>query len=865
MPKKQLKRIKNLQVGSLKREISNLIKTGLFPKIIVQGKRGIINRLTIPSLILTFFLAILVSGSATSVAYADNSLITLFGTVTDEKGIPIPNSTVTVFISSDSSFIANTLTDIGGNYELNVPADPLYTFFVDGKQGGDPSPCRYIPIYGETRSLLKTEDAQINFRLKAGANLVIQAYDNNGIMLRNNELPRIANNSLYATDLNEIPNYAVLNIDGIQENPSQQVNRDTSTPAFVVLPEASYEIKILWEIPGLGKSILTADNGGQGYSVGKQGGQLVLNFNYEAAKSNLINFQRDYEELKSEMYQFSDSVADSLLSGQDHLAAAEKHLTQATPDMKNAVTELNLVLKATISAHEQLFLDKANADIERYRKGEVTIKAVDAAGKPLDGCDLSFKQSSHDFDFAVASSSHDSNQQYTELLKQAGINTKYVYFSYGEVQPEPGKFDWSGPDNQVDLQLKQGFKLIGDLGWFFYRANWGSPSACPTYLDNMSFDQIKENVFSYTYAVAERYTGKINIWESISEPCMFNQFNWTWNQKFEIYNVTASAIKKANPEATILSWNPSLSYQLQSYYKPEDINLDEPAPGLPWESVSDGLPYQEFIRLAMDYGVPIDLIGLHLENSGVNAYTQPMNYNVALDLVSISNMIDQYSSYGKPIFYRENQAPSTQVEGGNWWHGTWNEQTQAEYVKSFYTLAFGKPLMYGAGWSTGFADDDSYAAGAINGGLLNSDLTPKQAYYTLQELISSWTTSASGKTDQSGEFKLRGFAGDYAVSLKTVDGQTMDYTIHINEQKSAAFTITVPAATKTTSSITPKTETSSQIPSTTANQQPATEPENQISDSKNSILLILIVPAVLVVGFSILFFTKRKITDCVKK
>jgi endo-1,4-beta-xylanase len=611
-------------------------------------------------------------------------------------------------------------------------------------------------------------------------------------------------------------------------------------------------------VPEFGKIILSADNEGKGYSVDAQGGELVLNFNYEAAKSHVSALQKDYNDFKNQGYDISSPVTEGLNSGQEHLKNADKYLFETEPpDMKSAVAELDLSLKDTLLAHEQLYLDRANADIEKYRKGEATIKVIDTVGKLLSDCDIAFEQTSHDFDFAVASSSHDCDEQYTELLKQAGINTKYVYFSYGEVQPEAGKFDWSGPDNQVELQLKNGFKLIGDLGWFFYRAYWGSALACPTYLDSMSFDQIKESVSSYGYAVAERYKGKINIWESISEPCMFNQFKWTWNQKFEIYRVVALAIKEANPEATILSWNPSLSYQLQSYYRPEDVNLDEPAPGIPWESVSEGLPYQEFIRLATDYGVPIDLIGLHLENSGVNAYTQPMNFNVALDLVSISNMIDQYSSYGKPIFYRENQAPSTQVDGGNWWHHTWDEQTQAEYVKNFYTIAFGKPLMYGAGWSTGFVDDDSYTAGAISGGILNSDLTPKQAYYTLKELISSWTTSGGGKTDQNGEFKLRGFAGDYTISIQTSDGRVVDSTIHINEQKSREFTITVPAATKTTPTIASKTETSSQTFSTPANPQPTTAPKTQTSDSKSSILLILIIPAVLVVGFSILFFTRK--------
>jgi len=159
-----------------------------------------------------------------------------------------------------------------------------------------------------------------------------------------------------------------------------------------------------------------------------------------------------------------------------------------------------------------------------------------------------------------------------------------------------------------------------------------------------------------------------------------------------------------------------------------------------------------------------------------------------LDLVSISSILDQYSSFGKPIYVRELSAPSSQVPDTSWWHRPWDEETQAEYLSKFYTIAFSKPLVQEIGWSWGIVDGNTFLT---DGGLFHSDLTPKLSYHALKDLLASWTTDGKGRGDGNGEFEFRGFAGEYALTVRCDDGEVADAKIHLREGEDNSFSIVV--------------------------------------------------------------------------
>lgn len=801
--------------------------------------------IAIARIIAAVMIAVLLLSRTAGIASAEQS-IRIFGYIATDADAAIKNSRVSVsYRDQNGTFSKNTQTDENGYYESIVPYRTSYDFFIEGRDYGDPYLFNYIPVK-KTVFVSQPIDVRVDFKLRPAANLIIHTYDSGGVLISNKDFEVITNGEAYATGPDNLPHYAVY-------YPIQ------GTPAFVVLPQISYVIHFLWEVPEFGKIMLSADNEGNGYSVENKGGQLTLNLNYEAAKSKVAILKRDYDLLKSEGLVISSTVAEGLKQSQEHLKMAESYILQSpSTDMRAVVQESNLSLKYSLFAHEQLYLDKAKADIEKYRKGNVNIKMVDKEGKPLIGYALSFKQTRSDFIFSATPYS----ASYSKLLKEAGINTTTSYFKYGDVEPELGQFNWKGTDGQVDVQLRGSFASIGNLGWFFFRGWEGKPDIYfPGYLNSMSFEEVKKAVYNHVYAIASRYKDKVDVWDAIYEACpaWSNELKWTWSQRFEILKTVTSAIRTANPQSKILlkdEASPYNHYMSWSVYEPIDLNAR-----------ADWVSLPEFITVANSQQIPIDIVGLAFPTGDVQVYQSGSpNIQPALDLVSVSSLLDQYAKFNKPIMLIDYHAPSTQIGGGTWWHRPWDEQTQSEYATGFYTIVFSNPLAKGIDWGAGVTDDVSGKWGGLTSGLLHADLTPKPVYFALKTLINSWTTSGTGKTNEKGGFELRGFGGDYEVNLETATGQSFKRLIHINEQQTNEVIVELPLTFQKEAKPEPSSEpVVSQSPNVTmlpAEPQPTVTPPAEEAASSEGVNIPLIAGAIggiSVLGLLTLLVIRRKL------
>jgi len=711
--------------------------------------------------------------------------IKFWGYVKDLNNNPIANSWVG--FSDKSSYLGGTSTDEEGYYEFSV-SEPG-TYFISPQHNSTSEP--YVYDYIQVTQTIETQQSteiRLDFNLRPAGNIILHAYDSEGKLLRNSQFKTIANYNVYVTDLSDLPNLGYFH--AVHDDYSAQANWswDLAVPAFLVLPQTSNRIHVQWEVPEFGKIMLSADNEGQGYSVNEQGGGIVLNFNYEAAKSETAALQREYDLFRNQGYSISDSIGEDLRLSREYLATAELYLSQGpNPDMGKAVKELNTSLKLSLYAHERLLLERAEADIELYRKGNVTLKVLDEHGNPVTNGMVSFQQTTHDFLFGAnpMGKQNKYDDRYADILRKAGINYSYIFCHWKYIEPSPGIFDWSLIDDyqNIQSQIDSGFDLMGGLAlWFMRNDTWAGDMWCPNYQSNMTFTELKENIYQHMYRLASRYKGRIDAWQ-LNEPSLpwTNVLGLTWNQKLETYRIAANAVKDANTEAQVIFGSFALQYEgfLSRF---EHDNLDEKA---------GGIPFSQFLDLATEQRIPFDIIGLEFYYAGVNTDGSELP---GLDLVSVSNLFDQYAEFGKPIFVQEFSVPSTQSLNASWWHQPWDEATQAEYLKDFYTIAFSKPLVHEIGWSYGISDDDSFI---ISGGLLDEGLNPKPSYNALKELISLWTTSGMGNTDNEGLFAIHGFAGDYNVTIEGADGQIYKTQIHINEQQASEAIIEIPSQTPT--------------------------------------------------------------------
>lgn len=703
-------------------------------------------------------------------AAADQEQVKLFGYVRDIYGEPMASANIHV-TDRNQSTMGDAQTDLDGYYEIVAFYRELYYFGIHTQVSQDnPHLLSYIPI---TETVLSGQSSEVrtDFNLRPGGNILINAYDNDGVFLRNRDFRELTNNHAYATDLDSIPNYGTFDADYDDQS---EWNWDLAIPALIVPANEKCSIHILWAVPGFGKIAITADNESKGYSV-DQSDKFVLNFNYEAAKSKLSSFQRDITSLEAQGYDISASVRTMFELSQSRLKTAENYL--ATADMKNAVSELNLSLNQSFWGQEQLILEKSQVDIEKNRKNDVDLTIVDQEGNPLENCFVSYSQINHDFFFGVTPVGDTYNEQVTQLLIQAGINFEDVTFTWKDVEPTRGEFIWTSIDQhqKIDQQAQQDFTLLGGMILWFLRDS-NMPEAdleFPYYLDSLNFDELNSAIYDHVYQISSRYSDQIEYYQLLHEPNQQNALNLTWHEKLELYKTAIQAMHDGDPDGKVFYTSTDLPYE---YGATKFGNANDLA------NVVISSP--EFLQLLADEGIEVDVVGIETYHAGNVQVHGPL---LGLDMVTLSSLFDQYSEFQKPVFAGEFSAPSTMEEGSGWWHQYWDEQTQAEYVKDFYTIAFSKPLVNGVMWSYGVSDRDSYV---INGGLLDSDLNPKPAYFALKDLVNAWTTSGSGHTDVNGSIEFRGFAGEYTINVTTPSGSSVQ-NVHVYENSTNIFTLTL--------------------------------------------------------------------------
>jgi len=198
------------------------------------------------------------------------------------------------------------------------------------------------------------------------------------------------------------------------------------------------------------------------------------------------------------------------------------------------------------------------------------------------------------------------------------------------------------------------------------------------------------------------------------------------------------------------------------------------------------LPVPEFVRRCLDRGVDFDIVGQQLYNGGAITFFAdwglgPVDAVPTYDLGFIAEYLDELAGLGQPIHITEHSVPSAWDEtsedvAAGYWRQPWNEEVQAAYLDSFMRLAFAHPSVHSITWWNAF-DENALIA---HGGLIHSDGSPKLALGALAERISQWTSSGIATTDAAGTASIRGFAGDYELTI-TRGGVVHRFDVHITE------------------------------------------------------------------------------------
>jgi hypothetical protein len=194
----------------------------------------------------------------------------------------------------------------------------------------------------------------------------------------------------------------------------------------------------------------------------------------------------------------------------------------------------------------------------------------------------------------------------------------------------------------------------------------------------------------------------------------------------------------------------------------------------------------ELLQRIVERKIDFDAIGLQLYYGNVRQIDGAGH--PARDALAISRILDWYAQFNKPIFITEVSVPSSYLKGREdfhygYWHALPSEQTQSEWLRIFFTIAYSKPYVACITWWDG-SDVDSFAH---YGGVLDENGRPKLAYYTLKDLIHSWTSQGVSITNSEGVVHLRGYAGNYRIQVEGYDA----VEVHVSEHDSNEITLTL--------------------------------------------------------------------------
>jgi len=187
--------------------------------------------------------------------------------------------------------------------------------------------------------------------------------------------------------------------------------------------------------------------------------------------------------------------------------------------------------------------------------------------------------------------------------------------------------------------------------------------------------------------------------------------------------------------------------------------------------------YYEAIDFLLKQGAPLDGIGM------MGHFTTA----TLMDPPGLWQIFDTFGSFGLPILITEFDVRFGK-QGERYALSKEEERLQADYTRDFLTAAFSHPAVEGV-LLWGFWEGRHWYPSAA---LFRQDWSIKPNGRVWEDLISRvWWTDTTGTTDSLGQFRVRGFKGDYTLTVN--DGQNTYRTDFSVTEPSVVVSVILPA------------------------------------------------------------------------
>lgn len=384
----------------------------------------------------------------------------------------------------------------------------------------------------------------------------------------------------------------------------------------------------------------------------------------------------------------------------------------------------------------------ALARIEKYRKGDLTVKVRDSHGHPISGATVKIDQIRQDFRFGTAvpaslivAKGQIADRFRTYLLRF--FNT--VVFGNDLKWHQLGAEDYTDVDAAIKWLDEHGFRIRG------HNLVWGSFQYLPKGLEQMSNEQIVAALRRRIVDAVSRFKGKVYIWdvvnEAATERALWDRIGW---DKF----------------VDVYKWAREVDPNVQLCYN--DYNwTEEEAVGTNQRNVA-----LSRVKMLIEQGAPLDVIGLQ-------SHDEP-------PLTAISRVIEIVNNIAKLGKKLEVTEYDLSVQ---------NDKFHGEYMRDFLTAMYSIPQVQSfVMW--GFWEGDHWRA-SEGGAMVRRDWTLRPAAKIWEDLTRrQWWTKASGKTDEGGTLRTRAFYGTLKVTV-SAQGKTAVEDVAVSPGKAGSVMITI--------------------------------------------------------------------------
>ena len=400
--------------------------------------------------------------------------------------------------------------------------------------------------------------------------------------------------------------------------------------------------------------------------------------------------------------------------------------------MKNIHLYIHVVFLLLIGGNTfaQNWYELSEQRIDEIRKGDFTFLVVDEIGDTITQ-EVSVKLDKHEFPWGTVIPVQ--GQQDYEWVRAVAVK----YFNYG-VTGNHFKWPWiENPKDSIDYTLQEEVvDWIEKVGFGFrgHALIWGGAASyqMPAWtLDTVALtpEMLYDECETHIRREVDHFKGRVDQYDVINEPS-FGHATWLANRVGDSINWNS------------FKWTKEADSSARLFVNDYNIIVHGSA-----------VSYRSLIQEMLDNGAPVEGIGVqaHMEN--------------VIDWEDIKDKLDYMAELGLPIFVTEFDMKVESL-------GMTQLQQAEDYAKMM-RIAFSHPAVEGF-MLWGLYDKEIYHPGS---GIYSENRVPKIAADSVHRLLKEvWITDINQSADVNKEYKLRGFYGNYKVTVD-FDGEERVFTV----------------------------------------------------------------------------------------